>query len=149
MPLALITDASTSAMGAVLQQRVKNAWQRRAFFSKKLSLSQQKYSAYDRKLLAIYKAIKHFCHFCHTLEARHFIIFTNHKPITYTFQQKREKCSPRQFNRLDFVAQFMTDIGYICGQDVVVADALYHIKSVTVPPSYDALAASQDGDNEL
>jgi hypothetical protein len=33
-PLSLVTDASTSAMGAVLQQSVKNAWQPLAFFSK-------------------------------------------------------------------------------------------------------------------
>jgi hypothetical protein len=39
--LALVTDASTSAMGAVLQQRVKNAWQPLAFFSKKLNQAQQ------------------------------------------------------------------------------------------------------------
>jgi hypothetical protein len=45
-PLALVTDASTSAMDAVLQQRVKNAWQPLAFFSKKLNPAQQKYSAY-------------------------------------------------------------------------------------------------------
>jgi cleavage and polyadenylation specificity factor subunit 1 len=38
------------------------------------------------------------------LEAHHFIIFTDHKPITYTFQQKRDKSSPRQFNHLDFIA---------------------------------------------
>jgi hypothetical protein len=31
-PLALVTDASTSAIGAVLQQRVKNAWQPLTFF---------------------------------------------------------------------------------------------------------------------
>jgi hypothetical protein len=42
-PLALVTDASTSAMGAVLQQRVKNACQPLAF-SKKLNPAQQKYS---------------------------------------------------------------------------------------------------------
>jgi hypothetical protein len=42
-PLAIVTDASTSAMGAVLQQRVKNAWQPLAFFSKKLNPAQQKY----------------------------------------------------------------------------------------------------------
>jgi hypothetical protein len=36
-PLTLVTDASTSAMGAVLQQRVKNAWQPLAFFSKNLT----------------------------------------------------------------------------------------------------------------
>jgi hypothetical protein len=46
-PLALVTDASTSAMRAVLQQRVDNAWQPLAFFSKKLNPAQQKYSAYD------------------------------------------------------------------------------------------------------
>jgi hypothetical protein len=35
--LALITDASISAMGAVLQQRVKDAWQPLASFFKKLN----------------------------------------------------------------------------------------------------------------
>jgi hypothetical protein len=44
-------------------------------------------------------------HFRHMLEARHFIIFTDHKPITYAVQQKRDKCSPRQFNYLDFFAR--------------------------------------------
>jgi hypothetical protein len=80
------------------------------------------------------------------LEARHFTIFTDHKPITYAFQQKRDKCSPQQFNYLHFVAQFTTDIRHISGQDNVVADALSRVESVTVPSSYDALAASQDGD---
>jgi hypothetical protein len=91
-PLALITDASTSAMGAVLQQHIQNAWQPLAFFSKKLNPVQHKCSAYDRELLAIYSAIKHFRHM---LEVRHFTIFTDHKPITYAFQQKRDRCSPR------------------------------------------------------
>jgi cleavage and polyadenylation specificity factor subunit 1 len=106
-------------MGAVLQQHIKNAWQPLAF-SEKLNTAQQKYSAYDRELLAIYEAVKHFRHM---LEARHFTIFNNHKPITYAFQQKRDKCSPRQFNHLDFVAQFTTDIKHISGQDNIVADA--------------------------
>jgi cleavage and polyadenylation specificity factor subunit 1 len=133
-------------MGAVLQQLVNDAWQPLAYFSKELDPTQQKYSAYDRELLAIYEAVKHFRHM---LEARHFTIFTDHKPIIYAFQQKRDKCSPLQFNQLDFVAQFTTDIRHICGQDDVVADALPRLESITVPPSYDALAASQNGDNEL
>jgi hypothetical protein len=37
MPLALITDASTSALSAELQQRIQNAWQPLTFFSKKLN----------------------------------------------------------------------------------------------------------------
>jgi hypothetical protein len=83
------------------------------------------------------------------LEARYFIIFTDHKPITYAFQQKRNKCSPRQFNYLDFVAQFTTDIRHILGQNNVVADTLSRVESVTTPPSYNALAIAQDSDDEL
>ena len=94
-PISLVTDASTTAMGAVLQQRKQDSWQPQAFFSKKMSTAQQKYSAYDRELLAIYEAVKHFRHM---LEARHFMIFTDHKPLTYAFTQRRDKCSPRQFN---------------------------------------------------
>jgi cleavage and polyadenylation specificity factor subunit 1 len=47
LQLTLVTDASITAMGAVLQQRVNNARQALAFFSKKLNPTQQKYSAYD------------------------------------------------------------------------------------------------------
>jgi hypothetical protein len=74
-----------SAMGAMLQQCVKNTWQPFALFSKKLNPAQQKESAYDHELLAIHEAIKHFHHM---LEACHFIIFINHRHITYTFQWK-------------------------------------------------------------
>jgi cleavage and polyadenylation specificity factor subunit 1 len=83
------------------------------------------------------------------LEARHFVIFTDHKPITYAFQQKRDKCSPRQFNHLDFVAQFTTDVRHFSGQDNVVADALSRVESITAAPSQGALAASQESDDEL
>jgi hypothetical protein len=83
------------------------------------------------------------------VEENDFTIFTNNNPITYAFQQKQDKCSPRQFNHLDFVAQFRTDIRHISGQDNVFANALSCIESVTAPSSYDALAISQDGDDEL
>ncbi|XP_023713537.1 uncharacterized protein LOC111867700 [Cryptotermes secundus] len=49
-------------MGAVLQQLVKNAWQPLALFSRKLNPAQQKYSAYDRELLAIYEDVKSHPH---------------------------------------------------------------------------------------
>jgi hypothetical protein len=76
-PLALVTDASTSAMGTVLQQHVHNAWQPLAFFSRKLNPAQQKY----QELLAVYKAVRYFRHM---LEACHFTIFTDHKPLSLT-----------------------------------------------------------------
>jgi cleavage and polyadenylation specificity factor subunit 1 len=115
-PLALVTDASTTAIVAVLQQRVQDVWQPLAFFSRKLSPAQQKYSAYDRELLVIYEVVRYFRH---TLEARHFTFLKDHKPNTFAFHQKRDKCSPRQFNHTDFISQFTTDIRHISGQENV------------------------------
>jgi hypothetical protein len=48
--------------------------------------------------------------FRHMLEVHHFIIFSDHKSITYAFQQKWDKCSPWQFNHLDFINKFRIDI---------------------------------------
>lgn len=78
--LALTTDASDTALGAVIQQQVKGEWQPLAFFSKKLNPAQTKYSPYDRELLAIYESVKYYQHM---LEGRNFTIYTDHKPIHF------------------------------------------------------------------
>jgi hypothetical protein len=141
--LALVTDASTAAMGAVLQQQVRDIRQPHAFFSRKRSTAQLKYSAYDG-LPSIYVR-----HFRHMLEARHFTSITDHKPLVFAFQQKKDKCSPRQFNQLDFISQFTTYIRHIPWQDNVVADALSLVEVITAPITHDALASAQDEDDEL
>ncbi|XP_017784714.1 PREDICTED: uncharacterized protein LOC108568251 [Nicrophorus vespilloides] len=60
--LSFISDASDFSAGAALQQRIGNEWKPLGFFSKKLTTAEKKYSAYDRELLAIYLAVKHFRH---------------------------------------------------------------------------------------
>jgi cleavage and polyadenylation specificity factor subunit 1 len=77
-------------------------------------------------------------------EARDFTILTDHKPQTFAFQQKKDKCSPRQFNRLDYISQFTTDIRHISGQNNVIADTLSRVESVASPVTPEALAAAQD-----
>ncbi|GFT15673.1 transposon Tf2-8 polyprotein [Trichonephila clavipes] len=84
-PLALHVDASDYAIGGALHQVVDTELQPLAFFSRKLTSSEKSYSAYDRELLAIYSAIRHFRYM---LEARDFTVFTDHKPLTYAFRQK-------------------------------------------------------------
>lgn len=143
--LAIVTDASDLAIGAVLQQRNDANWQPLAFYSHKLSNAQKKYSPYDRELLAIYEAIKYFRHM---VEARNFSIFTDHKPLTFAFSTNKDKCSPRQFRYLDFIAQFTTEIRYIPGKDNVVADALSRVEEISTI-DYQALARFQDSDPEL
>jgi len=72
----LTTDASETAIGTIIEQRNKEKTQPLAFLSKKLKDTQKKYSPYDKELLAIYTAIKHFRHM---LEGKHFVIYTDYK----------------------------------------------------------------------
>lgn len=53
--LCLVTDATNFAIGAVLEQKSNDLWESLAFFSKKFSPAQTKYSAYDRELKTIYE----------------------------------------------------------------------------------------------
>lgn len=144
--LALVTDASDVALGAVLQQYKDDAWEPLAFFSRKLSPSQRKYSPYDRELLAIYEGIKYFRHM---VEARHFTVYTDHKPLCYGFHERKHNCSPRQYRHLDLISQFTTDIRHLSGKDNVVADTLSRIEELQKPIDYEVLAKSQASDLEL
>ena len=58
--LELISDASDSAVGAVLQQISNGLRQPLAFWSKALTHSQRSWSCFERELFACYAAIKHF-----------------------------------------------------------------------------------------
>ena len=62
-PNAPITDASACAVGAALQQHVNDQWCPIAYFSRQLQPPEKKYNTFDRELLAVYLAIKHFRHF--------------------------------------------------------------------------------------
>ncbi|GFT33718.1 transposon Tf2-6 polyprotein [Trichonephila clavipes] len=147
--LSLWTDASDKAVGGSLMQLCQNNWEPVAFLSVKLSKSQQKWSTYDRELLAIYISVKRFRHM---LEGRDFIIYTDQKPLMYAFMQNPDKCSPRQWRHLDFISQFSTDVRHINGTHNAVADALSRIEVNQISNSFldfEALSKAQLEDNEL
>ena len=125
-PTAIMSDASDMAVGAVLQQYVSDQWQPLSYFSRKLSLTEQKYSTFDRELLAIYLAIKHFCYF---VEGRDFTVYTDDKPLTYSLYTKSNKYSPRQLRHLNYISQFTNDIRHIQGKDNPVADQCHSTPS--------------------
>ena len=57
---ALTTDASDTAIGAVLEQQVGNQWQPLAFYSRQLNKTELGYGAIDRELLGIFSEVIHF-----------------------------------------------------------------------------------------
>ena len=147
-PLAIKSDASDTAMGAVLEQWNNDVWEPLGFFSKKFSDTQRRYSTYDRELQAIYSAVKFFRYM---VEGHPLLSKTDHKPITFAFQQKADKASPRQLRQLDYIGQFSANIIYVTGEENVTADALSRISAVTLPVAItpEELATAQRNDEEL
>ena len=120
-PINVMTDASDMAIGAVLQQFLNGKWCPLSYFSRKLTPTKRRYSTFDRELLAVYCAIRHFRHF---LEAREFHVLTDHKPLTHSLNSKSDRHSPCQVRQIDFISQFTTDIHHVVGRGNPVADAL-------------------------
>jgi len=119
--LSLATDASDSHIGGVLQQHVEKGCQPLAFFSKKLSPTEAKYSTFDRELLAAYASIRHFRFL---LEGRQFRLLTDHKPLISAMVGVTPPWSARQQRHLAYISEFTTDICHTPGAENVVADAL-------------------------
>ena len=119
-PLILKVDASDVAVGAVVEQVVNGIPQPLSFMSHSLSKTQQRYSTFDRELLAAYLAIKKFKYL---LEGRSFTIYTDHKPLTFALNS-RSDYSDRQLRHLSYIAEYTNDIRHIKGIDNTVADSL-------------------------
>lgn len=150
-PLCLFVDASDYGVGGVVQQFTNNSWQPLAFFSKRLQPAEMKYSTFGRELLAAYLGVKHFRHL---LEGHNFVIFTDHKPLTYALRSKPDRHSPREIRHLDFISQFTSDIRHVNGKDNIPADALSraHIDSFGLNNAsidFDAIAHAQEQDEEI
>ena len=147
-PIALMVDASDFAVGAALNQLVDSTWQPIAFFSKRLQPSETRYSTFSRELLAIYLSIRHFRHY---LEGREFIVYTDHKPLTFALRTASDRLSPREQRQLAYVAEFTTDLQHIQGVDNVVADALSRpsVNAIQQPIDFTKFAAAQTNCPEL
>ena len=117
----LSTDASAEAVGAVLQQKVGDTLRPIAFFSRRLDPPQRSYSAFDRELLAVFEAVRHFRYF---LEGREFHVLTDHKPLIHAMTQVGGNFTSRVSRQLSYISEFTTDIRHIRGEDNPVADAL-------------------------
>ena len=126
LPLTLTTDASNFAAGAALHQINNGVSEPLEFFSKKFDAAQQKYSAFDRELTAIFLAIKHFKYL---LDGRSFTIFTDHKPLLHLLTMRDP--SPRQQRQINFISQFSCKIQHIAGKENIIADCLSRCHAIT------------------
>jgi hypothetical protein len=59
-----------------------------------------------------------------TLAGRQFILYTDHKPLTFALKKAADPWTARQQRQLAFLAEFKSDIRHVAGGDIVVADTL-------------------------
>ncbi len=137
--LSLATDASDTHIGGVMQQKSGDHWRPLGFFSHTLTDTESRYSIFDRELLAVQAALKHFRHFC---EGRVFQLWTDHKSLVTALSRVSVSISPRQQRHLAFISEFNVQLLYLPGLKNIVADFLSRLP----PQSTGTVAATAAAD---
>lgn len=145
-PLILASDASDVAMGSTLYQLVNSIRQPLGFFSKSFSPTQQKYSTFDRELLAIFESIRYFKP---QLEGRIFSVETDHKPLVNAIKMNEKIACPRRIRQLSYISEFTTSIVHRPGSENLVPDALSRIADINIGYSVQDIATQQTLDPKL
>ena len=86
---------------------------------------------FDRELLAVKEAIRHFRNF---LEGEHFTVFTDHRLLTTVIHSQNPTWSSRQHRHFAEISEITTDLQHISGKNNVVADALSRVFTIVNQP---------------
>lgn len=115
-PFDLTTDASSSALGAVLSQNGRPI----TMISRTLSSTEQNYATNERELLAIVWALKTLRHYLYGM--KNINIFTDHQPLIFSISEKNPNSKMKRWRA--FVEEFSPNFHYKPGKENKVADAL-------------------------
>ena len=123
IPFEVYTDASKTQLGSVICQKHRPL----AFYSRKLTDAQTRYTIIEQELLSIVETL---CEFRTMLLGHEIIVYTDHKNLTFdNFSTDRV----RRWRLI--VEEYGPTIQYIPGVKNVVADALSCLPILDTPPS--------------
>jgi hypothetical protein len=119
IPFEVYTDVSSRQLGAVIVQNNRPL----AYFSRKLSETQRKYSVTELELLSIVKTLKEFKGI---LSGRRIKVYIDHKNL---MQECLGLTSDRVYRWRLLLEEYGPEITYIKGVDNTVADALSRLEN--------------------
>lgn len=115
-PFELTTDASSSAIGAVLSQNGRPI----TMISRTLSKTEENYATNERELLAIVWALQSLRHYLYGIQ--NIKIFTDHQPLIYAISEKNPNSKMKRWRA--FIEEFSPKFFFKPGNENKVADAL-------------------------
>ena len=119
----LTTDASATAIGAVLSQKQADGKEHPiSYYSKVMDATQRKWDSCEQELYAIVTAVKHYR--CYLMNV-HFKIFTDNAACTYIL--KKPELSPKLSRWAIQLAEYDFDVQHKEGRTNRVADALSRV----------------------
>ena len=119
-PLTLQVDASLRRLGAALLQDQGPI----AYASKSLTETESRYSNIEREMLGIVFGLERFHHYVY---GRQVLVETDHKPLEAIVQKNLANAPPRLSRMLLRLQRYDTEVKYVPGKEIPLADALSRI----------------------
>eukprot|EP00731_Ephydatia_muelleri_P024410 Em0016g681a len=136
----LATDASDSAIGAVLSQVDDNGTEKIiAYWSRQLTKAERNYSTIEREALAIVKAVKEFYPY---LYAHDFILQTDHQPLVH--KNNLRDVGGRVTRWSVFLQQFRFSVRHKAGKLNGNADGLSRTPSIQLAAAISQVESSDN-----
>ena len=120
-PFVIHTDASKTQLGAVISQEGKPI----AFYSRKLSDAQKRYTTTEQELLSIVETLKEFRNI---LLGHQITVYTDHRNLTF-----KNFNTDRVMRWRLAIEEYSPELIYIKGEKNVVADALSRLATKDTP----------------
>ena len=123
-PFVLETDASTYAIGAVLKQQIEGKWQPVAFFSRKLTGGQKRWTPREQETYAVVSALRKWAAW---IGFQPVLILTDHKALESWVSEHVDTPSGPAGRRArwhETLSKFDIEVKYVPGSTNIVADAM-------------------------
>ena len=132
LPCKVSVDASKVALGGVLEQAEHGMWRPVAYYSRKLTPAETRYTTRERECLAVKQCLVVWRHY---LLGAPFAVKSDHESLKWLRTQDVATMSDRLLRWVEFFSLFDFDQGYIPGAVNVLPDHLSRPSSSVVVTS--------------